>query len=121
MIDIKNERLLTFGQAAKLLPYRRMGRPVSTCTIWRWTRLGKAGVRLEAVRLPGGYATTAEAIQRFVDRLTERLDRSLPPNEVSNSRATNPQVEADLDRAGIGPTTRTPGGAKNHRAFSTRK
>ena len=102
MIDLRNEQLLSFSDAAKLLPRRRSGRRVNTCTLWRWHRAGKAGVRLEAVRLPGGYATTAEAVHRFIAQLTERLDGGLPPNDRTAPRpSTDPHVERELDAAGI--------------------
>jgi hypothetical protein len=55
-----------------------MNQKVRASTLWRWHRVGKAGVHLEAARLPGGYVTSIEAIQRFVERLTDRLDSPLP-------------------------------------------
>lgn len=74
-INIRNERLISFVRAAKRIPRRRQGRPVHRSTISRWHRSGiKAGkqrVHLEAVRLPSGMATSVEALQRFIDRLSD--------------------------------------------------
>ena len=70
MIDIKAESLLPFTAAAKLIPPLRKNRPVNPSTVWRWHHEGHEGIHLEAVRLPGGYFTSAEALQRFIERLT---------------------------------------------------
>ena len=71
MIDIQHEQLITLTEAARLMPRRRMDKPVSRATLLRWHTLGRNGVTLETVRLPGGHATSVEALQRFIDRLTK--------------------------------------------------
>ena len=38
MIDIQHEKLMTFTEAAALVPKRRQGRKVSQATLWRWQR-----------------------------------------------------------------------------------
>jgi hypothetical protein len=73
-ISIHDESLLTLPQAAALLPGRR-GRPVSVASLTRWIQQGVRGpagqrVRLEGVRLGGRWLTTAQALDRFVGRLT---------------------------------------------------
>lgn len=69
-IDLQTETVFTFAEAAKRLPKRRQGRPVHVATIHRWAKAGVRGVRLESLRLGGGLVTSAEALQRFCDRLT---------------------------------------------------
>ena len=102
MIDIKSELLLTFGQAARRLPRRRQGKQVHPTTIWRWHRRGgwngAEKVHLEAVKLPGGLTTSAEAIARFVSRL------SGPSAEPFEHAAPAFQTRAELvPRARQGP------------------
>ncbi len=63
MIDLAVETLLTLDQAGERLL-------VSTATIYRWIAQGSKGVRLEAAKVEGRWRTSAEAIQRFSDRLT---------------------------------------------------
>jgi len=67
MIDLKHETLLTFNQAAKLLP---SGSRPSASTWWRWSQRGVKGQRLETVCIGGRRYTTREALARFTDALS---------------------------------------------------
>ena len=49
MIDINDEDILTFSQAADWLPRRRIGRKVATSTLWRWCNVGVRGIKLETI------------------------------------------------------------------------
>ena len=69
MIDPVKEELLTFSQAAAYCPRRRQGRKPHVSTLQRWATRGCRGVVLETLRTPSGRCTTAQAIQRFFDRL----------------------------------------------------
>lgn len=71
MIDIDREELLTLARAARYVP-RRRGRKVHGTTLWRWCVRGYQGLRLEAVRTPAGWATTRQAVQRFLAELARR-------------------------------------------------
>jgi len=77
------EELLTFAQAARLVPRRRGGRPCAVSTVWRWALKGLRGpdgkrVYLEYVRVGGMAMTTRQALERFFRRLTATEQ---PPNE----------------------------------------
>jgi hypothetical protein len=90
-IDIRTEQLLTLSQAARLLPPSRRGRPASLSCVLRWVLSGTkdpAGniVRLEAVRLGPKWVTSQEALQRFADRLTPRLDEPTQKARTPTSR-----------------------------------
>lgn len=66
-----SERLISFAQAARLIPPSRQGRPVSPSCIWRWHRSGVKTpdgriVRLEALKLVHRFVTTEEAVRRFI-------------------------------------------------------
>lgn len=78
-------------EAGKLEPVnaickRRMGRGISSATVWRWTRSGvKGGIRLPAVYACGCWCTTEAAFSDFLRRQTaERTaddDAEQPPAE----------------------------------------
>jgi hypothetical protein len=70
MINISTETLLNLGQAARLLPPGRQGRPTHPSTILRWITRGVRGCKLEAIRLGGSVYTSREALQRFAELLT---------------------------------------------------
>ena len=72
MIDIQLERVLTLRQAAGTLPRRRDDRPTHESTLARWIDQGLDGVRLEGLWIGATRCTSAEALQRFFQRLTER-------------------------------------------------
>ena len=65
MFDPRQEQPLTFAEASKL-PWRRTrkGRP-SVRTLHRWASKGKAGIRLECIRMGGERFTSEAAIVRF--------------------------------------------------------
>ena len=70
MINIKNEKIISFVEACKRLPHRRAGRPVHPATLYRWANIGLKGIKLETVQVGGTLCTSLEALQRFFDRLT---------------------------------------------------
>jgi hypothetical protein len=98
-IEITEEQLLCFGEAAKLLP---PGSRPSYTTFWRWWRHGVNGVKLETVRVGGKRFTTAEAMQRFVATLTAR-DLDQFPASCSSIRRDRDRraVENELRKEGI--------------------
>lgn len=102
-INLNRERLITLLEAAGLMPRRRRNRPVHASTLWRWHRRGvKVGterVYLEVVVTPSGAATTVEALQDFL----RRLSRSGPHVVESNRTASDQVGEAvqALDKSGI--------------------
>jgi hypothetical protein len=60
-------------------------------------------VRLEAVRLGGRWITSVEALERFADRQTPRLDDTPAPTPRSPSKRERAATRAanELDRIGI--------------------
>ena len=84
MLDVSSESTISLNQAARLLPLGRGGRPASLSCVLRWILTGARGpsgerVRLEAVRLGSRWITSQEALQRFAERLTPRLDAADQP------------------------------------------
>lgn len=103
-IDITREKLRTFAVAARALPRRRRQKPVSPSTLWRWHRYGvKHGdcrIYLEAIRTPSGTATTFEALQRFLNRLSDS-DRELYTNPVVQPCVGLQKALKQLDSDGV--------------------
>jgi hypothetical protein len=108
MIDLQSEELLSLSDAAKRLPPHRRGRPVHPSCIFRWIFEGvrlpsRERVRLEAVRLGGRWLTSVEALQRFAERLTPRIDTEPGPTPRSPTqrRRASDQASKELDQIGI--------------------
>ena len=72
-IDLKNETIISLAQAAGRLPRRCNGRPVSPKTIYRWTSEGLQGDHLEWIQVGNRRCTSIEALNRFLERRTDRL------------------------------------------------
>lgn len=102
-IDLETEKLIPLREAADLLPRMRRGKGIAYSTLWRWALRGTRGVRLESVRVPGGLATTKEAVQRFIMALGSA--QSTSAREVPVSYRTR-QADAVLRRAGLKETRR---------------
>ena len=97
-VQLESEKVLTFPELARRLPRRRRGRPVATSTIHRWRYPGLRGVRLEAVRIGGAWATTWAAFERFTAALTA-LETTGKITATSDDTAHNEAADA-LSREG---------------------
>lgn len=101
MIDVQIEQPLTFAQAARsgLIPRRRGDRPVAPSTLYRWSKQGIRGVKLETLRAGGGLVTSAEALQRFFERLSQ------PAAEITRTSSrrdrADRQAAEELERMGV--------------------
>jgi hypothetical protein len=91
-IDFDQEKILTFSEAAKLLPRRRAGRKTHVSTLYRWSSRGVRGIVLETIQVGGGSCTNREALQRFFDRLqiTVHPDQ---PRSLRSTRSLNKKVK----------------------------
>lgn len=74
MLDIQTETLISLADAAKLLPGLRPGTRMNAGSVRRLAARGVRGVRLETVMAGGRRCTSADAVQRFITRLTEGAD-----------------------------------------------
>jgi hypothetical protein len=109
VLDLTIETPLSLAAAAKLVPPARNGKRTHISTLLRWilsgaTAPGGTRVRLEAVRLGGRWMTSREAIQRFGERLTPRLDSDtdVPVVRTAAHRKRSDQRAAkELDKIGI--------------------
>jgi len=108
MIELTTESTLSLSQAANLLPPGRGGaRPTLGCVL-RWILKGAKSpsgdlVRLEAIRLGGRWLTSREALQRFAERLTPRLEgKPVPAPRTPNQRRRASEAAArELEKMGV--------------------
>ena len=77
-IDIDAERVVSLTEATKRLPTRRQGKRPNVATLYRWSTVGCRGVVLETGQIGGTRCTSIEALQRFVDRLTDAAGAACP-------------------------------------------
>lgn len=94
---LDGEELLTFAQAASLLPRRRGGSKVATSTLWRWSRRGSRGVILRTVRVGGCVYVSREALMDFV---TARSAVDHAPQQPMPTTASNRAMQ-ELNKMGL--------------------
>jgi hypothetical protein len=109
MIDLTSETLISLSEAARLLPRGRRNRPVTLSCVLRWVLDGVrlpsgSAVRLQAVRMGGRWLTSKEALQRFADAQTPRLDgqpEQPAPRAPSARQRDSERAAAALEKVGI--------------------
>jgi hypothetical protein len=109
MLDTTAEKPIPLNTAAGLIPPARNGKKTHLSTLLRWITRGAKSpsgerVRLEAVRLGGRWMTSKEALQRFAERLTPRLDTATEPatpRTLSQRQRAAARTERELDQIGI--------------------
>ena len=60
-LDLLTEDLCSLPEAAKLLP----NRPHAS-SVWRWSKRGVGGVKLETLKIGSQVFTSAQAVTRFL-------------------------------------------------------
>jgi len=101
MIELTNETVLSFSDAAVRLPRRRAGKKPHVATLYRWAMRGCRGVRLETIRVGGTLCTSVEALQRFCERLSSPGCEPQPRQTTKARERSIAQAEQELERAGI--------------------
>lgn len=91
MIDLATETVISLTEATKHLPRRRAGKKPHVTCLYRWTTAGCRGVVLESIQVGGTRCTSVEAIQRFIERLTN--GNAAAPT-VRTSRKREQQIDA---------------------------
>lgn len=103
MIDCATEKLIRLDEVPTLdfMPRRRgTGKPTHERTVRRWVEVGLKGVKLETLYVGGIRHTSAEAVQRFFERLS--LPGAAPATlTTAQLRKTNEHAHAMLRRLGI--------------------
>ena len=102
MIDTNAEELITLSTAAKELPGRGSRRGVHAITLWRWSKRGIRGVKLETVLVGGIRCTSRQAIARFLERTTAAADgQPIPATTLSERRRAREAAERELIADGL--------------------
>jgi hypothetical protein len=100
MIDLQSETMVALKDV-ELVP----GKKVHFSTVFRWVTKGVRGVRLEAVRLGNRWLTSAEALQRFVERLSLTPGSCVEPGRQVRSPAArlreSKAAEGDVAKQGV--------------------
>jgi hypothetical protein len=104
-IDFTKEPGLRPAQAARLVPPLRDGKATHPATVIRWIAHGcpdGAGGRifLEAYRTPSGWVTTAEALARFLAKLTSAYAAGAPPPAAPRPGSAS-RAGSELKRRGL--------------------
>ena len=86
-IDASTEQVVSLHVYRRIRPPGRNGRPMHISTAYRHALDGVRGVRLETVRIGGTLYTSREAIQRFLDRVSERASSPATERTASESSA----------------------------------
>src|SRR6478672_11134742 len=91
MIDVTTEHLIRLDEATLLVGKGRNGRPVHVTTILRWISTGQRApggniVHLEGIRIGGSWRTSREALQRFAEQLTPRVESDPQPSSQTSAK-----------------------------------
>lgn len=92
MIDLQDD-LIPLSEVPGILP-RRRGRRLHLSSIYRWAQHGVRGVRLEVVRVGGVAYTSRQALDDFVQSLSE-------PAAEGSAAAPRPSDERRADALGL--------------------
>lgn len=100
MIDFQNEHLLSLSEAARSIPAIDGRRPHPS-TLFRWMVSGiRGGVRLEHARIGRRMVTSKEALQRFIDAVSEApAPQHTPAPAPAPKRRTEKQRARDIAAA----------------------
>lgn len=102
MIELSQETVLSFSEAAGRVPSFRPGRKTHVATLHRWAKQGVRGIKLDSARLGGRLVTSAEALQRFADALSATPAEPAPAIQPPAARRKAiERAESELDRIGI--------------------
>ncbi|TWU44143.1 hypothetical protein Q31b_16790 [Novipirellula aureliae] len=106
-IDVFNEEVVSLSEATKRLPKVRNGKKLHLSTLFRWAQAGKIAndgmrVRLETIQVGGTKCTSLEAMQRFFDRLTGKVEVVTPPSITHREqRRRHERAMKELEEMGI--------------------
>ena len=109
MLDLTHESSITLAEACRLVPAARGAKKTHLSTLLRWILHGAKTpdgqtVRLEALRLGGKWVTSREALQRFAERLTPKIDDTSPtptPRSEAKRRRASERAAAKLETLGM--------------------
>lgn len=96
-IDLQKDTLLSFADAARLLPATERGTKLHTATIWRWATKGRViggrRIKLENLVVGGRRVTSTEALNRFAMQVTEAVDAEMAAREAEPTTSSSEQEQ----------------------------
>jgi Protein of unknown function (DUF1580) len=95
MIDFTIERLIEIKEAPSFIP----GKP-HLASVYRWFGKGVRGVKLETALVGGRRFTSREAVQRFVDRLSNERGDAVQVRTPRQRTAAAERANAELESSG---------------------
>jgi hypothetical protein len=103
VLDLTTEPPLPLAAATKLVPPGRNGKRTHLSTLLRWILRGARAasgeiVKLEALRLGSRWVTSAQALQRFAERLTPKTGDACPSPQPRSPAAPQRGGEAASGR-----------------------
>ena len=102
MIDVVREKVFPLREAPSSLPRCRAGRKTHVATLFRWASKGLRGIRLETIKVGGSTCTSAEALQRFFERLTEpESTTETTPQATAARQLELERVDRELGKLGV--------------------
>lgn len=75
--NLLNEEPLPLSVIAKQIPNRRGRLGVNPASVWRWTKRGIRGCKLECIHVGGIVMTTKAALQRFFEASTSAAEKQI--------------------------------------------
>jgi hypothetical protein len=109
-IDVLSEELVHLPQACREPAFRdpETRHPCHVSALYRYVQRGARAVngqrvKLEVVKTPRGLATSRQAIQRFIERLSDPdANGEINAPTTAARRRAEAAVDRELDEAGIG-------------------
>lgn len=95
-IDRNSEELIPLTKVPSHMP--ASGRKIGMGAVYRWTKKGVAGVKLETTYWGGTRYTSREALDRFNDAVTAAMTSS-SHNETRSGKSASKQASARARRA----------------------
>lgn len=108
-IDLFTETVVPLGAYPDHVP-KLNGRRLHRTAAYRYAKRGVRGVKLEVVQLPSGLCTSREAIQRFIERLTQARNNSQPPLKDPARKDDRQQHQVEAEIAEVRASLRKRGG-----------
>jgi hypothetical protein len=106
-IDLASEHSLSLSAASRSRLLVRDSRAIDVATVWRWVTRGVRGpdgecVKLEACKVGGFWITSREALERFIEKLTSRVEgvQPVPRSPAARMRASE-RAAKQLEKLGI--------------------
>jgi len=101
LISFKNEQVIPFSEVAQHFAFLNGGSGPHLVTVHRWASRGVRGRILESIRVGGRKCTSLEALQRFVDALSDPATAETPRQLTARRQAEISKANRELEALGV--------------------